>query len=122
MSERMNLRRRLIADLRAMGLSTDCELVLRPYSKTMWGYYDPNTDRLIIYVYSDRNCKALIQYETLFKVFLHELVHSLQWKSSKWKRLAGVMHDAEFYVILNKLLEIAKKKGLVDNDRQEYVA
>ena len=122
MSERMNLRRRLIADLRAMGLSTDCELVLRPYSKTMWGYYDPNTDKLILYMYSDRQCKALIQYETLFKVFLHELVHSLQWKSSSWKRLAGVMHDAEFYAILNKLLEIAKKKGLVDNDRQEYVA
>ena len=122
MSERMNLRRRLIADLRAMGLSTDCELVLRPYSKTMWGYYDPNTDRLIIYMYSDRKCKSLIQYETLFKVFLHELVHSLQWKSSKWKRIAGVMHDAEFYVVLNKLLETAKEKGIVENDRQEYVA
>ena len=118
MSERMNLRRRLIADLRAMGLSTDCELVLRPYSKTMWGYYD----KLILYMYSDKKCKALIQYETLFKVFLHELVHSLQWKSSNWKRIAGVMHDAEFYAILNKLLETAKKKGLVDNDRQEYVA
>ena len=122
MSERMNLRRRFIADLRAMGLSTDCELVLRPYSKTMWGYYDPNADKLVLYMYSDRKCKALIQYETLFKVFLHELVHSLQWKSSNWKRLAGVMHDAEFYAILNKLLEIAKKKGLVGNDRQEYVA
>ncbi len=122
MSERMNLRRRLIADLRAMGLSTDCELVLRPYSKTMWGYYDPNTDRLIMYIYSDRKCKSLIQYETLFKVFLHELVHSLQWKSSKWKRIAGVMHDAEFYVILDKLLETAKEKGIVENDRQEYVA
>lgn len=122
MSERMNLRRRLIADLRAMGLSTDCELVLRPYSKTMWGYYDPNTDRLIIYMYSDRKCKSLIQYETLFKVFLHELVHSLQWKSSKWKRIVGVMHDAEFYAILDKLLETAKEKGIVENDRQEYVA
>ena len=113
MSERTNLRRRLIADLRAMGLSTDCELVLRPYSKTMWGYYDPNKDRLIVYMYSDRNFKSLIQYETLFKVFLHELVHSLQWKSSKWKRIAGVMHDTEFYVILNNLLETAKEKGLV---------
>ena len=68
MSERMNLRRRLIADLRVMGLSTDCELVLRPYSKTMWGYYDPNTDKLIVYMYSDRKCKALIQYSIKFNV------------------------------------------------------
>ena len=122
MSEYVNVRRRLISDLKLMGLSTDSMLVLRPYSKTQWGYYDPNTDKLVLYIFSDKKCICLVEYEKLFKVFLHELVHSLQWKSSKWKRLSGVMHDVEFYAILNRLLKVAKDKGLIESDEQEYVA
>ena len=122
MSEYANMRRRLISDLKIMGLSTDSELVLRPYSKTQWGYYDPNADRIVLYVYADRKCISLADYETIFKVFLHELVHSFQWKSSKWKRLYGIMHDTEFYVILNRLCEVARDKGLIEDDRQGYVA
>lgn len=119
MRELEYVRRRFMRDLNTMGIDLNSELVLRSYSKTQWGNYDPNTDRISIYVFQEKGCITLIPYSTLFKVLLHEYVHSLEWKSSVWVRLKGVMHDPLFYRIYNHLLDVSVKVGVLSEEQRQ---
>lgn len=99
------LRNRICHDLKALGVDTESfELVLRPYSKSYYGSYVPEKKRVILYVFEDSERTTLFSYESLFSTAVHEVVHHTQWSNPEWKRVKGIMHDAEFYRIYNRLL------------------
>ena len=52
-----DLQDRLISDVACLGLDLDFDLELRPYSKNYFGVYNPNNDKIVLYVYQDRNKK-----------------------------------------------------------------
>lgn len=104
---------KIIFDLKLMGLDVRLPIVFRPYSKTMWGYYDAVKDCIVVYAYSDKSHKRMVHYNILFRTVLHEYVHALQRKASAWKRYRGVMHDAEFWRIYNSLTSIAVERGII---------
>lgn len=114
----MYMEKRIAKDLLKMGLVVRSDITLRPYSKTMNGYYDPNTDLIVVYVYDDRDNELYADYNMIFCTVLHEYVHSLQHRSSKWRRRKGVMHDVEFWVIYNNLVAQARKEGILYEYRE----
>lgn len=105
---------KIISDLKLMGLELRLPIILRPYSKTMWGYYDSNDGKIVLYVYRDKFKKrGFIHYNILFRTILHEYVHALQRNSSVWKRYNGIMHDSEFWKIYNNLTALAVERGII---------
>lgn len=99
------LRDRIRHDLKALGIDTESfELVLKPYSKTYYGSYVLEKKRVILYVFEDSERTTLFSYESLFSTAVHEVVHHIQWSNPEWKRVKGIMHDAEFYKTYNRLL------------------
>ena len=111
-----SLESKLLSDLREMGVVIHSRLDLRAYSKTMWGCYYCDRDLIRVYVYEDRGKKRLIPYPLILKTVLHEYTHSLQHKSSSYKRRKGLMHDGNFYLIYNNLLKRAEKAGVLYNE------
>lgn len=99
---------RLLTDLRKVGITVSFDLVLRPYSKTYYGRYDPNTNRVILYVYEDKERTQVTKYEELLMTLIHEAVHCLQWHDESFVRRKGVMHDAEFHRLFNMYKDKAK--------------
>ena len=109
------LRQRLLNDLMTLGIDTKgFELVLRPFSKSYYGRYLPKTKKVFVYVYADKELNSLYPYEQLFRTVLHEVVHHIQWSSSEYVRVKGIMHDEEFYKLYNKLLSKHKEKGAIN--------
>ena len=108
------LRDKLLNDLNTLGIKdTDFDLVLRGYSKTMYGSYSPYNNRIVLYVYMDSNYTYEYPYISLFETFLHEVVHYLQYKDPDFVRLKGVMHNPDFYNTFNFLMKKAKRKKLI---------
>lgn len=108
------LRNRIHHDLKALGVDTESfELVLKPYSKTYYGSYVPEKKRVILYVFEDSERTTLFSYESLFSTAVHEVVHHIQWSNPEWKRVKGIMHDAEFYKTYNRLLRKHKIYSIV---------
>lgn len=105
--------RRIARDLGRLGVFPRSELVFKDYSKTMWGNYDPNTDRIVVYLYQNKDCTVPISYERILRTVVHEYVHSIEWKSSKWKRVKGVMHDAIFWRIYNSIISSLESEGIL---------
>lgn len=96
------LHHRLLSDLEKIGISADFTLELKPYSKIYYGRYDPNTNKVILYVYRDKGCSQVEEYKDLLMSLIHESVHYLQWTDKSFVRRKGVMHNAEFYHLFNK--------------------
>lgn len=95
---------RIIHDLELLNpVNTKFNLVLRPYSKTMEGYYNPSNHTIVIYVCKSKDCKSLYPYSELWGIVLHELAHHLQYSTTDYIRVKGVMHNKGFYSILNLL-------------------
>lgn len=98
------LYKRLMQDFNTLDAENkDVELILRPYSKTMYGYYDSNKHRIVLYVYSDNRRRQLMPYCEIWSSFLHELAHHLQYTTTDYVRVKGVMHNSDFYKILYSL-------------------
>lgn len=99
------LKSRLLSDLQALNIDTKgFKLTLKPFSKTYYGRYKPNIKEVIVYVYEDSNQTNLFPYEKIFSTALHESVHHMQWSNPDFKRIKGVMHNAEFYLVYNRLM------------------
>lgn len=115
MSYNLNtLRDKLLCDLRTLNIDVEgFELVLKPFSKTYYGRYSPKNRRITLYVYSDEKCTKQYRYSQLFETTLHEVVHFIQWTDPDYVRVKGVMHNAEFYKIYNRLLSIHKRKRVL---------
>ena len=94
------LTNRLLQDIREVGITVDFDLELRDYSKTYFGRYDPNTNKITVYVYEDSKCSRAVPYRDLLMTTIHEAVHCIQWDNPNFVRRKGVMHDAEFYRLL----------------------
>lgn len=107
------LLKRIKSDLKLMGLDVRLPIILRPYSKTMWGYYDVSKDWIVLYVYSNKSHTRFVHYNILFRTILHEYVHVLQRKASAWKRYEGIMHDTEFWKMYNYLTSLAVERGVI---------
>ena len=89
------LEKQLKEDISRIGLTEEFNLSLRPYSKTYFGRYDPNTSTVIIYV--QKNTEGdLYPYVDLLLTTVHEVIHCVQWHDPNFKRVKGVMHNTEF--------------------------
>lgn len=111
---------RLLKDIRKIGITANFELELKFYSKTYFGRYDPNINKVTIYVYEDPKCSKLIKYEDLLMTTIHEAIHCMQWQDKSFVRLKGVMHDAEFYRLFNMYSDRAKSLLLLQEVRRRY--
>lgn len=102
------LESRLKDDLCKIGLDvSDCTFVIRGYSKSYFGRYNPNNDNLILYVWKYPN-GVMYSYLEILLTAIHESTHRKQWKDPKFKRRKGIMHDPEFYELYNKYVDKAK--------------
>ena len=99
---------RLLTDLRKVGITQDFSLELKNYSKTYYGRYDPNKNRVTLYVYEDKECIRFMKYEDLLFTLIHEAIHCIQWHDTTFVRRKGVMHDTEFYRLYNLYRDRAK--------------
>ena len=113
------LHHRLLTDLRKVGINESFRLELRPYSKTYFGRYDPNVDKVTLYVYEDKSCTRYIKYEDLFMTLIHEAIHCIQWHDNTFVRRKGVMHDAEFYRLFSEYKDKAKSILLMREIRHD---
>ncbi len=110
----------LITALRTLSLPVDdVNVVVKKRSKCFWGrYYDYGTPkdkrpRIIIYALK-LGCDEPYSNSILLYNSIHEMVHYIQYHDPKFIRKKGVMHDADFYSLLNKYSKRAEKIGLID--------
>ena len=101
------MRRRLLHDLRLIGIAVPFNLDLRGYSKYYYGRYNPNTNTVIVYPYKTVGGE-LYSYKDILKTAIHECVHCIQWQDPNFVRYKGVMHDAQFKSLYNKYVDRAK--------------
>lgn len=113
------LHHRLLTDLQKVGINENFSLELRPYSKTYFGRYDPNINKVILYVYEDKSCTRYLKYEDLFMTLIHEAIHCIQWHDKSFVRRRGVMHDAEFHRLFNEYKDKAKSILLMREIRHD---
>lgn len=97
----------LIEDLKKIGVPTDFHLVIKNYSSTYYGNYNPNNETVTLYRYEDNEGKHPYRYEHLLDILIHEAVHHIQWSDPNFVRYKGVMHDSDFYKLYNKYTGIA---------------
>lgn len=107
------LKERIMNDLARIGIDIRSPIILRPYSKTLWGYYDVDKDKIIVYAYSNKMKTRFVHYDIVFRTVLHEYVHRLQRNCAGWKRYKGVMHDKDFWRLYNTLVNLAVKGGII---------
>lgn len=93
---------RIKSDLEAIGIVVDFELVLKPYSKTYYGCFRPNTNRVYVYVFKDSSLTTMYPYDFIMETAIHEAIHAKQWHDENHVRIKGIMHDEEFYRLLDK--------------------
>ena len=112
---------RLLKDMQSLGVPTDFIFELKPYSKTYYGRYDPNSNKVTVYIYEDKSCTQMMSYEDILLTSIHEAVHSIQWHDKSFVRRKGVMHDAEFYRLYNFYCDKAKSMLLLREVRYARV-
>ena len=115
------LHHRLLKDMKAVGLPTDFAFELKPYSKTYYGRYDPNSNKVTVYIYEDKSCTKMLSYEDILLTSIHEAVHSMQWNDNSFVRRKGVMHNAEFFRLYNSFSDKAKSMLLLRKVRYDRV-
>lgn len=104
---------RIIKDLESIGIDTEGFNIVfyDKYCKSFYGKYFPKgkiRGRVkenpfpVIKIYPYKNTKLeFYSYDRIFKTAIHEACHHLQVSSPGWKRKRGVMHNCEFYKLLN---------------------
>lgn len=92
----------LLRDIKKIGVDpSGFNLKLKPYSKTLYGRFNPNTFEIIVYVYRDKDRKTMYTYKELLLTLVHESIHYIQWSDKNFVRVKGVSHNSEFYRLLN---------------------
>ena len=99
---------RLMRDMVRVGIPIDFNLELKSFSKTYYGRYDPNINRITVYIYEDKSCTKMYSYEDILMTCIHEAVHSIQWHDKSFVRRKGVMHDTNFFRLYNMYSDKAK--------------
>lgn len=101
----LKLHRKLLKDLKKVFKGVDLPeftLTLKGYSSRSYGKYKPDTRTIVLYCYEDKQETRLYAYDHLLNILIHEIVHHLQWSDESWTRKKGIMHDTQFYELLNK--------------------
>lgn len=109
MSKYAILQNRIVNDLITIGVPISFELIVKDYSKSFYGCYRPNTNRVYLYYYEDEECSTPYSYEHLFKIAVHESVHAMQWNDPNYVRVRGVMHNEEFRALFEHYMCLAKE-------------
>lgn len=116
---------RLTADLMKLKIPIEeVDLYIRPYSKTYYGRYFPSEDenvkkpRVFIYPYENK-CGKLYKYELILVNLIHEMAHHIQYTSSSFTRLKGVMHDPNFWKLNNRYLRRAVDFNMIGGEYLE---
>ena len=112
---------RLLRDMRAIGIPLNFTFELKPYSKTYFGRYDPNSDKITVYVYEDKSRTRMMSYKDILLTSIHEAVHSIQWHDQSFVRRKGVMHNAEFFRLYNMYSDRAKSILLLREVKHDRV-
>lgn len=105
------LEENLLEDLHRVGLAEKFNLVLKQYSKSYFGRYDPNTNTVTLYVNKTPEGE-MFSYQELLLTLIHETIHCKQWSSPDFHRTRGVMHDPEFKRLYNQYSNRAKALSL----------
>ena len=118
---REDLYLRLVTDLKDLKLPVEeFKLSIRPFSKTLYGRYYPsyqgNKARVFIYPYITSNSKVMFSYSTILYHTLHEVCHHIQYSDPNFVRKKGIMHDSNFYKLLNHYVSKAESKGLMKKE------
>lgn len=109
MSKYAILQDRIVKDLSAIGIPVCFELLVKDYSKSFYGCYRPNTNRIYLYYYEDEGCNSPYTYEHLFRTAVHESVHAIQWNDPDFVRVKGVMHNEEFHRMFEHYMSLAEE-------------
>lgn len=109
MSKYAILQNRIVKDLVSIGVPVSFELIIKDYSKSFYGCYRPNTNRVYLYYYEDEGCSIPYSYEHLFKIAVHESVHAIQWSDPEFVRVKGVMHNEDFHRMFERYMCLAKE-------------
>ena len=96
-------------DLVSIGIPIFFELIIKDYSKSMYGCYRPDTNRVYLYNFEDKDLTTPYSYEHLLRIAVHESVHAIQWNDPDFVRVKGVMHDDEFHKMFDYYMGIAKE-------------
>lgn len=99
----------------------DFVLELKPiYSSTYWGRYFPQ--RKLIRLYALDEYGRQFDDEILIREGIHELTHHIQHHHIPyWRRIKGVMHDAEFFNIYNGMMSRATVSATTYYHQNEYM-
>lgn len=100
---------KLLRYLDKIGLKADFNLVLKKYSKTLYGRYNPNNNTVILYVFKDKSCTKSYTIIELLNTLIHEVCHCIQWSNPDYVRYKGVMHNTEFWSMYNKYTRRARR-------------
>lgn len=103
------LQNRIVQDLTRIGIPVSFELLVKDYSKSFYGCFRPNTNRVYIYYYEDEDCTSPYSYEHLFSIAVHESVHTIQWSDPSFVRVKGVMHNEEFRSMYEHYISLARE-------------
>ena len=117
-----DLYHRLMKDMVAIGVPLNFTLELKPYSKTYFGRYDPNSAKVTVYIYEDKSCTKMFSYEDILLTSIHEAVHSIQWNDKSFVRRKGVMHNADFFRMYNMYADKAKSIMLIREVRNDRLS
>lgn len=112
-----DLRIKIQEDLMKIGLPVEeVDIVIRPYSKTLYGsYYPKDGDKKArVHIYPYMNAYNLMySYTKNLGTAIHEMCHHLEFTSYGFVRLKGVMHSPRFWTLHNHYIERAEKKYLI---------
>ena len=101
------LYQRIMFNLVEMGMPIDeVTIELRPYSVTYYGRYFPNTKKIYVYPYENKE-GDFMSYSDILCTIIHEMVHHIQHQDPNFKRQKGVMHNPQFWQLYNHFLDRA---------------
>lgn len=115
------IKEEIYRELINIGMPTDVDIVIKGYSKSDYGNYNPNLKRITLFIL-DENGEIYPKREYMDTV-IHEMVHHYQWNHTVYRRIKGIMHNAEFYKLFNtyyKLWEDLYAKNDVSETKRKY--
>lgn len=110
----------LLKDLKTVGVPISArQLVIKNYSSCNYGTYNPNTDKITLYVSREKDRYVPYNYEDILMTAIHECCHYMQWHDPDFVRVRGVMHNPQFYKMYNKYAEKANAMLLMKEIRKD---
>ena len=113
-----SLKERLLNDLSKIDIPVDeFTFELRAYSRSLYGNYVPkgyrNREKACIRIYPFKKVGEYYPYADILITAIHESCHHLQYRNPNYTRRKGIMHDAEFYRLLQDYVNKAKDLDII---------